>query len=302
MAPSAPNRPAYGVKVSAASARCSQRLEGDRAGRRRRPGDAHVRGAHPLHRPVVGWGRGRTAHRVREPPPELARVGDGRHARTVRFVRREEQPAPTREDRAARSRPPGSRRSPRASPVPRGPWVPSDPRRARHLRSRAGRARARRARRAAALDGQCTSRAASPGTYGRTVRTRSAPVPETASAAGASTRGRTGCTIAPAVRARGATAIGARNATRAWRVRTKTPSGADVRICTRTWSKTPRRVATCGMMPSVGTDVRHHRPLGSSTRISTRAARPRICTCRRTSSPTVASEGAETAISTRATA
>ena len=284
---------APGSRRSRGEDRCSQRLEGDRAGRRRRPGDAHVRGAHPLHGPVVGWGRGRAAHRVREPAPELARVGDRRRARTVRLRSSRGAAGSHARGPRARSRPPGSRRSPRASPAPRGRRVPSDRRRARRLRSRAGRARARRARRAArsSASGRAAprrrERTGGPCARGRRRCRRPA------SAAGASTRGRTGCTIAPAVRARGATVIGAGSATRAWRVRTKTPSGADVRICTRTWSNTPRRVATCGMMPSVGADVRHHRPLGSSTRISTRDARPRTCTCRRTSSPTVASDGAD---------
>jgi hypothetical protein len=150
-----------------------------------------------------------------------------------------------------------------------------------------------------ALVGQCTKRAGSPATYGRTARTTSLPVPVTVCGDGESTRGGTGCIAIPLASGCGAMVIGDGSATRACRVRRKTPSGADVRICTRTWSNTPRRVAMCGTIPSVGTEVRHQRPLGSSTRTSTRDARPEIVTRSRTSSPTTASVGATTEMATR---
>ena len=114
------------------------------------------------------------------------------------------------------------RRSPRPGSRPlRGrlrpgvPSVPSDRRRGRRLRSRADRARGRRARRA----GRSTASArAAPGRRGRTGGRRARrrhPHRETPAQRGASTRGRTGCTIAPAVRGRGATVIGVGSATRA---------------------------------------------------------------------------------------
>ena len=173
-----------------------------------------------------------------------------RRARPVRFVRASTRRRPrartARADpgRQARGAP---RRSLAAEPVQVDDERDAD-------RRRAARARARRARRAARSSASGRAAPRRRETYGRTARTVSAPVPRRRrSAAGTSTRGRTGCTIAPAARGRGRDRDRRAAARRAaWRVRTKTPSGADVRSCTRTWSNTPRRVATCGMTPSAG--------------------------------------------------